>query len=76
MELGTNNIMQLFVVQPDAERFPDSNVKTIVWAFHREDAKRKAHEGWLRGMGDPDQFICTPITEPGDRVKLDITLNV
>lgn len=74
--MDLSNEMQLWVVQPDAERFPDSNVKTIVWALGREGAKRKAKEGWLRGMGDPALFICTPITKPGDRVKLDITLNV
>jgi len=59
---------QLFVVEA-AQR----NVKVIVWTIGRENAKRKAHE-WIGN--DPDKYVVTPITNPGDRVKLDITLNV
>jgi hypothetical protein len=68
--------LQLWVVQPDRNLFPDSKVKVILWAMGREDAKRSAWSGWLNGLGDPDNFIVTPITNPGDRVKLEITLNV
>lgn len=70
------NRMQLWLVQPDRERFPDSNVKVILWASDRETAKRLANGGWLHGMGDLDKFVCTPLSNPGDRVKLDILLNV
>jgi hypothetical protein len=71
-----SDMQQLWVIQPDREQFPSSNVKVVLWANGREEAKRQANAGWLSGMGNPDYFICTPITNPGDRVKLDITLNV
>lgn len=70
------NEMQLWVIQPDTQRFPGNNMKVVLWAIDREQAKRLANVGWLSGMGNPDYFVCTPITSPGDRVKLDITLNV
>jgi hypothetical protein len=69
----TNN-MQLFVVQPPNGH--ESNVKVVVWASGRDDAGRKAEAGWLRGYGRAHEFVITPITDPGDRVKVDITLNV
>lgn len=68
--------MQIFVVQPDRRAYPQSNMKVILWAGGRDDAKRKASRSTLREMGNPDEYIVTPITNPGDRVKLDITLNV
>lgn len=39
----------------------------------RENAKQRAFK-WLGG--DPDAYTVTPITEPGDRVHLDITVMV
>lgn len=66
-----SNLFQLFVVQR-SEDIRD-NAKVIVWALSREDAKRKASL-WIQG--DRERFVVTPITNPGDRVKLDITLNV
>jgi hypothetical protein len=49
------------------------NAHVLTWASGREDAKRKARV-WL--SGDPDKYIVTPLTDPGDRVHLAITLNV
>ena len=49
------------------------NAHVITWALDREDAKRKART-WL--SYDPDKYIVTPLTEPGDRVHMSITLNV
>jgi hypothetical protein len=39
----------------------------------REEAKRTAAK-WLGG--NPDQYKVTPITEPGDRVRIDVTIQV
>lgn len=39
----------------------------------REEAKYQAQK-WLGG--DPDDYTVTPITEPGDRVRLDVTVQV
>jgi hypothetical protein len=50
------------------------NMHVVVWCKQdREEAKRRArtHIG-----GNPDNYVVTPLTAPGDRVKLDITLNV
>lgn len=66
-----NSQMQLFVVQPFGGAF--DNVKYVVWAHGREDAKRKART-WLGA--DPDKYVVTPITNPGDRVHLEVTLNI
>lgn len=60
---------QMWVVSPGE----GSTFKCVVWAGDREDAKRKART-WL--ARDPDHYICTPVTNPGDKVKVDITLNV
>jgi hypothetical protein len=49
------------------------NVHVITWAHGREGAKRNANT-WIGG--DPDKYIVTPLTAPGDRVHLDITLAV
>lgn len=38
----------------------------------REEAKRKAYT-WLGG--DSDRYTVTPLTEPEDRVHLDITVS-
>lgn len=61
---------QLWVISPGN----DDTIKCVVWAGGREDAKRKAAAGWLSGSGDPDRYICTPITNPGDTVGFNITL--
>lgn len=37
----------------------------------REEAKRNAHK-WIGA--NPDTYVVTPLTAPGDRVKLDITM--
>lgn len=47
------------------------NAHVITWAHDREDAKRKAR-GWL--SYDPDKYTVTPLTDPGDRVHMAITL--
>lgn len=39
----------------------------------REEAKRRAFK-WLEG--DPDKYVVTPITEAGDRVRLDVTVQI
>lgn len=49
------------------------NVHVLTFALSREDAKRNAAR-WIEG--DPEKYIITPLTEKGDRVKLDIILNV
>lgn len=68
---------QLFLVQPDRYLHPKSNCKAIVWGegtddARREDAKRKANQGWFGKMGRPDHFIVTPITNPGDQVNIEV----
>lgn len=49
------------------------NIKVITWALGRESAKRNAHD-WIGG--NMDQYIVSPLTNPGDRIHLDITLAV
>lgn len=76
----SSHLMQLFMCQLpeyDSQGSPVNrargNVKHVSWALDREDAKRKAQ----RWMGeDPDHYIVTPLTNRGDRVHLDLTLNV
>ncbi len=58
--------MILYMIETD-------NAHVITWASSREDAKRKA-QLWLGGVSD--NYICTPLTEKGDRVHLDITLAI
>lgn len=62
----------LFLVNPRG-----TNIRCFVWALGREDAKEKA-KNWIGRIsyGGPDQWIVTPLTSPGDRVKLDLTLNI
>ena len=50
------------------------NAHVITWAHDRDDAIRKG-AAWLGG-NYADRFTVTPLTAPGDRVKLDITLYV
>jgi hypothetical protein len=63
-------LMILFLVEHD-------NIHVLTYASDREAAKRKAFNwlGWWL-VGDPDQDHCmvTPLTEPGDRIHLDITV--
>jgi hypothetical protein len=62
---------QLFTVHPR-----HTNVHVVVWAMGREHAKSRA-ESWLQGSyGGKDNWDVIPITAPGDRVHLDITLSV
>lgn len=49
------------------------NAHVLTWAHDREDAKIKARH-WL--WYNPDNYIVTPLTAPGDRINLNITLNV
>lgn len=51
----------------------NNNAHVITWSFDREDAKRRAAP-WL--SGDRDKYVVTPLTNPGDRVKLDITISI
>lgn len=56
---------QMFVVQPRE----GSSTKFICGAFGREEAKRRARV-WL-GLSNPDTYVVTPITNPGDKFKID-----
>jgi hypothetical protein len=47
------------------------NAHVLTWAHDREDAKRKARH-WL--SGDPEHYTVTPLTTPGDRVHISVTL--
>ena len=49
------------------------NVHVILNALNREDAKRRARN-WI-GY-DSEKYTVTPLTEKGDRIKLDVTLYV
>lgn len=42
-------------------------------AMNREYAKSKSHQILL---GNPDDYVVTPLTEEGDRVHLDISINL
>jgi hypothetical protein len=55
---------QLFMVEL-------GNVHFICYAHGREDAKRQAHS-WIGA--DKENYIVTPLTEPGDRIHLAITV--
>lgn len=45
----------------------------LTYALNREAAKRNAQK-WL--VGDMDKYTVTPLTSPGDPIKLDITLYI
>lgn len=67
--------MQLFMVEY-------GNMHALVTSFvrgpnAREDAKRKAHKHFGGGGSSvtPDDYTVTPLTEPGDRIVIDITLS-
>lgn len=62
---------QLFLVQHPEGNDTTRRIKMVTLAVGREDAKRKARY-WMGG--NPDEYIVTPITNPGDILKVDITL--
>jgi hypothetical protein len=49
------------------------NIRVITWARNREDAKNQAHAwiGW-----EKDNYTVSPLTNEGDRIHLNITLQV
>lgn len=47
------------------------NVKVFVIAKGREEAKKQAH-GWIGG--DREQYVVSPLTNPGDRIHFHMTL--
>lgn len=42
-------------------------------AFNREGAKRNA-EPWFGG--NPDEYVVTPLTKPGENIKFDLAVRV
>lgn len=44
------------------------NAHFITYAYHREGAKSNASRFLA---GEPDHYIVTPLTEPGDRIFYD-----
>jgi hypothetical protein len=49
------------------------NIRVVLWAMGREDAKRQARV-WLGS--DPDSYTVTSLSEQGDRVHISITLAI
>lgn len=49
------------------------NIHVFTYQLDRESAKRDAH-AWIGG--NPDDYIVTPLTTPGDRIRLNMTLYV
>jgi hypothetical protein len=43
------------------------NIHVLTYSWNREQAKRDAHK-WMGG--DADNYIVSPLTEPGDRIRL------
>jgi hypothetical protein len=70
--------MILFLVQQS----DISNSYVVVYAPNREEAKRHAFNWFGAGeydapkAGNPDFYIVTPMTPPGARIHLDITVSV
>lgn len=65
---------QLFAIRPKGTKS-----YVITWALSREDAKKRAHRssvGWNGDWSHPDSWDVIPITEPGARVHLELTLSV
>lgn len=57
---------QLFVVA-------FGNIRFVCWAMGREDAKRQGYS-WIGG--NVDSYVVTPLSEPGDRVHIALTLSI
>lgn len=49
------------------------NVHYLCYANDREDAKRQAHR-WIGA--NVDDYTITPLTEPGDRVRIELNLSI
>lgn len=49
------------------------NIHFITFAEDREDAKRKAHQ-WMGG--DKEHYTVSPLTEPGDRIHMALSLSL
>lgn len=49
------------------------NIHVITIAYGREGAKNNAYQ-WMGG--DPDKYIVTTLTDPGDRIHMSLTLRV
>lgn len=49
------------------------NVHFFCFAYDREGAKRQAH-AWIGS--DKDKYIITPLTEPGDRIHMALSLSL
>lgn len=62
---------QLFTIHPR-----NTNIHVVVWGVGREQAKEAARRWLGEGWGGSDNWDVIPITKPGDRVHLDITLSV
>ncbi len=45
-----------------------TNISVFTIATNREAAKRNGH-AWIGG--DPDKYEVTPLTEDGDRIKIE-----
>jgi len=49
------------------------NIHFFCFAHDREDAKRQAHR-WIGH--DKEQYIVSPLTEPGDRIHMALSLSL
>lgn len=49
------------------------NIHFITFGYDREDAKRKALP-WIGS--NPDNYTVTPLTEPGDRIHMALSLSL
>lgn len=48
----------------------ETNLHWFGIAYNREGAKNSAHR-WF-GPGNPDEYVCTPLTNPGDRFQIEV----
>ena len=49
-----------------------SNIRFFTAEWDRESAKRAAHR-WIGG--NKDEYVVSPLTEKGDRVRVELTLS-